>query len=166
MRSSNKLVCYFARAISAAVLASLVLLIGCYKDAGPKTEVLGKVMYKGSPVSGTLTFNPDATGGLPYTVPSGTDGGFASKGVAPGSYTVTVLSGAPAGPPGQRAPSPYAGKPPPGADPSIKDTLPPGATGGGSGVAIPAKYTDAKKSDWKVTINEGKNDLGTFELKD
>lgn len=165
MRYSNNFVCCFARAISAAFLASLVVLTGCHKDAGPKTEVLGKVMYKGSPVSGTLTFNPDTAGGLPYTVPSGNDGAFTSKGVAPGSYTVTVLSGAPAGPPGQKAPSPYGGKPPPGADQGIRDMLPPGATGGG-GVAVPPKYTDAKKSDWKVTINEGKNDLGTFELKD
>lgn len=162
MTSPNKFVRFLAHTSVVAALTSL-LLMGCNRDAGPKTEVVGKVMYKSQPVSGTLSFIPDAADGLPYTVPSGSDGSFATKGVAPGSYTVTVQSGTPKGPPGQTAPPAY--KMPANADPALKDLLPPGAAGG-SGVSVPAKYSDSKKSDWKVTINQGKNDLGTFELKD
>src|SRR5262245_43731966 len=143
MHSSKTLVRFLARFSLAAFAASL-LLIGCNKDAGPKTEIVGKVMYKGQPVSGTVSFNPDVAGGLPHTVPSGADGSFTTKGIVAGSYTVTVTSGAPKGPPGQNAPAAY--KMPPNADPALKTTLPPGAMSGG--LSVPAKYSDVKKSDW------------------
>ena len=173
MHSPKRLPGFRGPLVCLTVAMSILTVAGCHKDAGPKSEVVGKVIYKGQPLGATLSFNPDSPEGLPFTGSSGANGSFTFKGIAIGSYTVTVSTGMPttSNDPrarGQKAPgAPGAMKPPPGVDPSIMEDHPAGPVqGGGSGVAIPSKYSDPKKSDWKVTIKEGRNDLGTFELKD
>src|SRR5262249_34247051 len=107
---------WFVAICFSLVAGSIFAVAGCNKDARVKSEVIGKVSYKGQPVSAPMTFNPDGQEGSSFTASSGADGSFTFKGVSPGSYTITLLTGAPTGPAGKgNAPNPYNAKMPPGA---------------------------------------------------
>ncbi len=129
---------------SSAAYLVLAGLMGCGGGSGSdKATVIGKVSYKGAPVTGgTLTLY--SAEGAPYPVAIKADGTFNVSGVPVGQMGVAIDTGAapaapPAGSSGGQAPPPH--------------------------VDLPKKYKDPKSSGLTWDIKGGKN-TKDFDLTD
>jgi len=160
---------------------AFVLVAGC---TGGRTQTLGKisgkVTYKGQPVkAGNVVFHSDSEGN--FSGPLLIDGTYEVADVPPGAMTVTIenefLN------PDKKAPA-YPGRGMPGGQggkaekmdnqrmAAEKANMTPGGFGPMSRedmlaryVKLPAKYTDPKTSDLKITITAGRQSKD-FELAD
>ncbi len=125
---------------AAALLTMLIGLAGC--SGGGKGTVKGKVTYQNAPVTGYVLNLVWREKGLASAVPVSDDGTFAAPDpLEPGTYTAYL--------------SPKPPEPPP-----------PGTRVAKTAVSkIPKKYADADKTDLKVTVKGGVNDV-PLELTD
>jgi hypothetical protein len=128
-----------SRSLSVWCLLSLAFA-GC--SEGAKGTVKGKVTYKEAPVTGYVLNLVWKEKGFAATIPVGDDGSFSlADPMEPGTYTAYL--------------SPKPPEPQPPGTPLKKSSV----------GKIPAKYADAEKSDLKVTLKGGPNEL-PLELKD
>ena len=120
---------------------------GCGKQTGlDRIPVSGKVTYKGVAVkNGTIVFGPSGAG-TPGTATI-TDGDYSvEKGLPAGTYVVVVNA----------VKENLIDLPPVEAQKKAQDNL-----------AVPKKYTEAKTSDLKLTVNAGDSSkVADFDLQD
>src|SRR5262249_19416603 len=115
-------------------------------EAVPLYPVRGKVLFKGQPAArAEVRFHPvtpSEKGNLYPAAKVETDGSFAlttyenKDGAPPGEYTVTIRWD----------------------EPSTKDEATPPDR-------LKGRYSDPKKSPWRIQVREGANDLEPFHIK-
>jgi hypothetical protein len=126
------------------LMSAVVALAGCGSST-TRPEVQGTLTYRGKPVADkTLNLVFDAPGAESFStiLPVGADGSFAGQVPKPGAYKVVVTDSLAAM---ERF------------DKEKRD---------GGRDAVPTKYRAADTSDVTVTINPGRNENLTIELKD
>jgi len=124
---------------AAALLTMLTALAGC---SGGKGTVKGKVSYQNAPVSGYVLNLVLPEKGIASSVEVADDGTFTSSDpLEPGTYAAYL--------------TPKPPEPPPPGKKVTKAAV----------SKIPLKYADAAKTDLKVTVKGGANDV-PLELKD
>ncbi|HEV3144771.1 MAG TPA: hypothetical protein VGZ47_12850 [Gemmataceae bacterium] len=133
----------------------LVFAPGCKPAASAKNEVTGRVTYKGAPVTGgQIDFQSAADPGLIISAVINPDGTYGIATTGTGSFKVTVST--------DSLKPTETGPTPPGAEKMPKPQVP---AGGGTYVAIPAKYSNFKTTTLTYDIKEGKQ-THDFDLTD
>jgi hypothetical protein len=129
-----------------AALCSALLLVGCGAQTG---NLSGKVTYKGNPVKGgTVIFmTADTTKVVRANIED--NGNYSAKGLPVGEMIILVESAwTPPKIPGGAKTAPPAGQKPPEGHPEAK-------AGAKGSTLIPARYSDPKQTDLKVTVKGG-----------
>jgi hypothetical protein len=145
-----------------ALCALLVIVVGCNKVSQPKTEIKGKVTYKGAPLpGGNMAFYSATPGSAAVTCAINPDGTFLVNGVTVGQNKVTVeTESLKKNEVPQMNEAMMGGMSKENRD-KIKDDLAK-AKANNSGpqyIAIPKKYADLNKTTLSVDVKDGKQTI-------